>query len=312
MEVDYTKQIQIPLSFNEAIENIAKVNTKEVDVFEKSKNPQPFMKWAGGKRSVMQELLSRMPKKFNNYYEPFAGGGALFFELHKKIERCFLLDANLNLTIAYNTIKEECNSLIKELKKHKKKHNENYYYKIRNKIFKNHIGRAAQLIYLNRTCYNGLYRLNKSGGFNTPIGRYSNPDIVREENLKLVQKALEKAEIKWGDFTDISPKKNDFVYFDPPYHEIKKGSFTQYTGNGFKEEDQIRLRDFILKLHKKGVYIMLSNSDTPFIRKLYKFSFFNIDVIKVKRMINCKANKRNNHEELIITNYGTRRNNSKS
>lgn len=293
------------MGFSEALERFAGVNTRDVqEEATNGKKACPFVKWVGGKRSIVSELVKRMPKDFNDYYEAFVGGGALFFETVETINKAYLSDKNLDLILCYAVIKKNPSKLIELLKKHKQKHNEEYYYKIRfQHELQDPIEIAARFIYLNKTCYNGLYRVNKKGEFNVPVGKYANPNIMDEENLNKCTAVLQKADIKHKDFTDIEAKKGDFVYFDPPYHPTTETSFTNYTHSDFTEKDQERLRDFIEVLHKRGVFVMLSNSDTQYIKELYKKSYFNIDIIEAPRYVNCKPTKRNVVKEVLITNY---------
>ncbi len=266
----------------------------------------PFVKWVGGKRSLMDALMRRVPETFENYYEPFIGGGALFFELarRKRLSGVCLSDTNIDLVFAYKVIKKDPAALIEKLKTHAAKHGNEYYYKIRAKSgLEEAVDIAARFIYLNKTGYNGLYRVNSKGKFNVPIGRYKNPAIVQEDNLWACHRTLKNAEIRYGNFDAITPQRDDFVYFDPPYHPTDETSFTKYSKLDFTEQDQVRLRDFAVKLHKGGVRVMLSNSDTRFIKDLYKSSVFNIAVVQAPRFVNCKANKRNAVNEVLITNY---------
>jgi DNA adenine methylase len=264
----------------------------------------PFVKWAGGKRHIINELIKRIPNKFNNYYEPFVGGGALYFKIYKLINKAYLSDINHELICAYNVIKNNVLELIELLKIHAKNHNKEYYYKIRNQHnLKNPIEISARFLYLNKTCYNGLYRVNKKGEFNVPMGSYKNPNIIQEDNLKACNKILQNAIINEMEFDKINPNAGDFVYFDPPYYFTTSNSFTSYTSNKFNYQDHIRLRDFILYLDKKGVMFMLSNSNNEFIIDLYKDFNFKIEIVKAPRFINCDASKRNESaEELIIYN----------
>lgn len=264
----------------------------------------PFVKWVGGKRSIINELLDRIPSQINNYYEGFVGGGALFYEIHEKANNSYLSDINFDLIITYNVIKKDLGGLIEVLHEHKEKHNDTYYYKIRSKHeLKDPIEIAARFIYLNKVCFNGLYRVNKKGEFNVPIGKYVNPGIVQETNLRNVSNVLQKAEIRLMKFDEITPEQGDFVYFDPPYHPTDANSFTSYTKSDFTEKDQIRLSDFALELTKNGVNVMLSNSNVKFIRDIYDSKHFNIDIVNAPRNVNCKPNKRGAVEEVLITNY---------
>ena len=251
----------------------------------------------------MPSIMKHLPKSFNNYFEPFVGGGALFFEIHERLEQATLVDNNFELVMAYKAIQKEPRELVKQLREHKKKHSSEYYYKVRKQNLKDPIKIASRFLYLNKTCFNGLYRVNKSGGFNAPIGRYKNPNIVQEDNILLVHEVLKKAAIRLGDFETIEPDKGDFAYFDPPYHPTDETSFTEYTKENFTERDQVRLRDFILKLHKKGVKIMLSNSDTRFVKEIYKHKAFTQHKVKAPRYVNCKPDDRGKVTELLITNY---------
>jgi DNA adenine methylase len=292
------------LTFDEALSKYVKVNLKDLENIETNNLPLPFIKWVGGKRSIIEKLLEHIPQKFNDYYEPFVGGGALLYRIYEKANRCYISDINLELILTYKVIQNNLNELLKILEIHKKNHNKEYYNKIRAlHNLKNPIEKSARFIYLNKTCFNGLYRVNKKGEFNSPIGDYKNPNILDIENLKACNKILQKVDIKLGQFLLIKPKENDLVYFDPPYHPTDNNSFTSYTANGFTEQNQISLRDFILDLTKKNVKIMLSNSNTNFINDLYKSKLFNIIIIDAPRMINCKANKRNPVKEVLIRNY---------
>lgn len=264
--------------------------------------PHPFVKWAGGKRTVIDQIREKLPKNFNSYFEPFVGGGAVFFSLANN-KKAFLSDNNPELITTYKVIKSSPLLLIKELKKHAARHSKNYYYHIRRSFPRNDIEIAARFLYLNKTCYNGLYRVNNKGFFNVPIGDYKNPDIVQEENIIACHRLLKKAKISLRDFTKIKPKKGDFVYFDPPYFPEKENSFTKYTKNNFLSRDQIRLAEFIKKLDKKGVYIMLSNSMTRFISGLYTWDGFLKHTIYAPRYVNCIGNRRGKVSELLITNY---------
>src|SRR6185437_9619772 len=228
---------------------------------------------------------------------PFTGGGALFFELQPK--KAFLSDVNPELVNTYKVIQKDVEELIELLSKHQKKHSEEYYYKIRAKHnLKDPIEIAARMIYLNKTCYNGLYRVNKKGEFNTPIGRYVRPGICQPENLRACNKALKKTSIEHKDYTKITPQAGDFCYLDPPYHPMTETSFTAYSKFNFSEADQANLAQFCTDLHKKGVKLMLSNSNTEYIRSLYKSKIFNIAIIHAPRFVNSKANGRSAVEEV--------------
>ncbi len=270
-----------------------------------------FVKWAGGKQQLIEQFKPLFPKKFNNYFEPFVGSGAVAFYILQryKPKKVLLSDINAELINAYNIIKTDVERLTVELRQHKEYHladKPKYYYEIRgvNPNDLPDLEKAARFIYLNKTCFNGLYRVNSKGGFNVPIGSYKNPDIVQEEKLKIISKLLKKTEVNVMNFEKVitKAKKRDFIYFDPPYYPLKKGkSFTSYQKNSFLEEEQEKLADVFRKLHKKGCFCMGSNSDTKFIKKLYKD--FNIQFVKARRLINSNAKGRGKINEVVITNY---------
>ena len=275
---------------------------------------KPFVKWVGGKRQIISELLKNIPHNFNNYFEPFVGGGALFFELYNlgilKNKTFYLSDINEELINTYKVIRDYPNELIEELKEFKIKHNKEFYYQIReldrSENYKDldNITKAARFIYLNRTCFNGLYRVNKKGYFNVPIGSYKNPQIVNEENILAVSITLQNAIIKHCDYKEILKyvTKNDFIYFDPPYYPINKTSnFTSYTQDNFLEKEQIELFDTFKSLSNKGCFVLESNSDTDFINNLYKE--FIIEKVFANRAINSNGNKRGKITEVLIRNY---------
>jgi len=276
--------------------------------------PKPFVKWVGGKRQLLKqfrELNLYPPEDFdpNNstYFEPFVGGGAVFFDLLPANAR--LSDLNQELVITYNVIKSNVEDLIQSLQKHI--HSKEYYLEIRAKKIKDltDIEIASRFIYLNRTGFNGMYRVNKSGDFNVPFGKYNNPLICDEVNLIKVSKALQNVSIQFQDYKAIlaEAQKGDFVYFDPPYFPVSKtASFTSYTANAFLENEQIELRDTFVEVHNKGCFVMLSNSDTDFINKIYTdINDKQIHIYKVSagRAINSKASGRGKVSEVVITNY---------
>lgn len=274
--------------------------------------PKPFVKWVGGKRQLLKqfrELGLYPPEDFdpieNTYFEPFLGGGAVFFDLLPK--KAELSDLNRELVITYNVIKSNAEELIESLKHHE--HNKEYYLEIRSKRIEDlsNIDIASRFIYLNRTGFNGLYRVNKQGGFNVPFGRYNNPLICDEENLIRVSKSLQNSLIIHRDYKDIlkRAKQGDFIYFDPPYFPISKtASFTSYTSESFLEKEQIELRNTFEELHNKNCFVMLSNSDTPFINKIYsEINGVKTNRIFAGRAINSKASARGKITEVVITNY---------
>jgi DNA adenine methylase len=270
--------------------------------------PRPFLKWAGGKRQLLPELIARLPECFAAYHEPHVGSGVLFFELASRgvLPQAYLSDVNLSLIDTYITVRDQVEDVIAILRKHQRKHDRDYYYLVR-AIDPSRLplaGRAARIIYLNKTCYNGLYRENKSGQFNVPLGRYENPTICDALNLREVSRALQGADIARRTYASVLERAQpgDFAYFDPPYHPVSAtSSFTAYDRNGFTIDDQRGLRDIFRALTQHGAYAMLSNSDTPLIRELY--ARFNIDRVYASRSINSKGNRRGKIAELIIRNY---------
>lgn len=275
---------------------------KEIDTEIEAK---PFIKWVGGKTQLLPEITSRMPSNFSRYYEPFIGGGALFFHLQPQST---LIDINEELTNTYRVIKYKTDELIADLKQHI--YEKDYYYQIRNVDRTNEykswsdVRRASRLIYLNKTCFNGLYRVNSRGEFNTPMGSYKNPKIVDELNLRACSQALQKAEIINGSFLEVEERvgSNDFVYFDPPYAPLNATSnFTGYSQKGFDEKMQLDLRDLGDRLNQKGVRFMVSNSNAPLILDLYQD--YKIEFVYANRAINSKGNKRGKILEVLVTNY---------
>jgi len=269
--------------------------------------PRPFLKWAGGKRQLIPQMDKFFPDSFNKYIEPFLGGGAIFFYLLPK--KAILIDINEELINVYKVIKNNVYELIDSLKKHKNE--KEYYYKIRNldrnpKEFAklSNIEKASRTIFMNRCCYNGLYRVNSKGQFNVPFGRYKNPKFCDKENLIAVHKALQNVKIINSSFEKCLDyaEKNDFIYFDPPYMPISNSAnFTSYTKNNFTQQDQIRLFKIFKKLDERGCKVMLSNSYTNFILELYKD--YNIHILQAKRAINSDASKRGIIKEVLIINY---------
>ena len=269
---------------------------------------RPILKWAGGKRQILNYLLANSPPSFDTYYEPFVGGGALLIALYSlgRIKRAIISDINPDIINLYNIIKNAPYELIEELENIKYKNKVADYYEARNEfnlmVFS--IRRAALLIYLNRHGYNGLYRVNSSGKFNVPFGSYSNPMLPQTRQILRLNEILRNCEILDVDFEKAvsSANKGDFVYFDPPYMPLNSSSyFTDYSSAGFTKEDQVRLFNTFSRLSEKGVLVMESNSDTDFIEKMY--SKFNIIKIKAKRNINSVASKRGPINELVIRNY---------
>lgn len=279
------------------------------------KNPlvKPFVKWAGGKRQLMPQITKYMPKNFSRYYEPFVGGGAVFFELQNN--KSTINDFNTELILAYKAIRDNLDELIDSLRIHEKNNSSDYYYQVRewdrNGIIENksNVERAARFIFLNKTGFNGLFRVNSQNQINTPYGRYKNPAIVNESVLKAVNNFLNKSGIKIlnGDFEDAikGAKKGDFVYFDPPYAPMVEDqqSFVGYTLNGFGAKEQERLRDLVNKLTVRGVYVMVSNSSVPYIHEIYKEYEDTTVVVPASRNINSKGTGRGKVDEVLIMNY---------
>ncbi len=300
---------------------------------------KPFLKWAGGKGQLIEQISPMFPEqlkcgKVETYFEPFIGGGAVFFHIAQKykINKAVICDVNEELVITYNSIKNDVKLLINELEILKEEYllydQENrqlFFYRIR-EVFnknkdsfdfknysKNWVLRAAQIIFLNKTCFNGLFRVNSKGYFNVPSGRYNNPKILDQKNLINISNLLNKinTEIICGDFNIIDEKvnNNDFVYLDPPYRPLSQtSSFKSYSKFDFNDKEQIRLRDFFTKLDKKGAKLMLSNSDPRnenpndnFFDDIY--NQFNIERVFANRMINSNAEKRGKISEILVMNY---------
>lgn len=274
--------------------------------------PKPFVKWVGGKRQLLRqfrELGLYPPEDFNpmtnTYYEPFVGGGAVFFDLLPK--NAELSDLNNELVTTYNVIKNNVDELIQSLQKHI--YDKDYYLEVRAKKVDDlsDIEIASRFIFLNRTGFNGLYRVNKSGQFNVPFGRYNNPVICDEDNLRRVSDALHDVTITHQDYKNVlkTAKIGDFIYLDPPYYPISAtSSFTSYTAEEFLEKEQTELRDTFVRLHKKGCFVMLSNSDTPFINELYSgLDGITVNKITAGRAINSKGSGRGKITEVLVTNY---------
>lgn len=274
----------------------------------KNKLVMPFLKWVGGKRQLMNEIEPLIPSKISTYYEPFIGGGAVL--LNQQPKRAIVNDYNSELINVYKMVRDHVEELIEDLATHENE--SEYFYRIRvqdrEEGFENlsALKRASRVIYLNKTCFNGLYRVNSSGEFNTPFGRYKSPNIVNEPVLRAVSRYLQNNDIELlsGDFEDAlkGARKGAFVYLDPPYDPVSKSSnFTGYVEGGFGSDQQERLRDVCMKLHQKGVNFLLSNSATPFIKDLYKD--FEIIEVGAKRHINSVASKRGEVTEVLVRNY---------
>ncbi|MCS6814106.1 MAG: DNA adenine methylase [Cyanobacteria bacterium] len=263
--------------------------------------PRPFLKWAGGKGKLIEQYSPYFPKRYRTYYEPFLGGGAIFF--HLRPSRAVLMDINPELVNVYCCIRDSVEAVIALLQRHQQRHNRDYYYHLRSTQLDDPIERAARLIYLNKTCFNGLYRENSKGEFNVPMGSYKNPAICCPELLRAASKALKTTEIYKQPFEAIlefAKSADDFVYFDPPYHPISATSnFTGYNRYAFSAEDQQRLRDTVVLLAQRNVQVLVSNSDCAFIRDLYRG--FTIYTMSASRAINSKGDRRGKINELLIT-----------
>ncbi len=298
---------------------------------------KPFLKWVGGKRQLLEQFEKLYPielkiKKIKNYYEPFVGGGAVFFDIAQnyEVENAFLYDINDELILTYKVIQKDVQKLIeflfrydKQYKKLSEEDRKQFFYEIRqnynlqrfnidyNKYSDNWIPRAAQTIFLNKTCFNGLFRFNSKGEFNSPVGKYKNPKILDKQNLLNVSKLLEIATIKKADFSEVKKdiKESSFVYFDPPYRPISKtASFTSYSKFNFQDDEQLKLAGLFYELDQQGHKLMLSNSDPKntnpeddFFETIY--SAYNITRVDAKRSINSNGSKRNSIKEIVVTNY---------
>ena len=282
-----------------------------MSVKKKSVTCKPFVKWVGGKRQLLSQFrklglyLSDFDSVCGRYFEPFVGGGAVFFDLHPK--NATISDLNSELITTYMVVRDNVECLIKSLKQYV--YDKDYFLKIRamNPAEMSDLDVASRFIYLNRTCFNGMYRVNSKGQFNVPFGRYKNPIICDEGNLRAVSRSLQGVEILNADYKVAVSKARagDFVYFDPPYYPISStSSFTSYTKDGFAEKEQIELRDIFAELSNRGCYVMLSNSDSTFIRDIYGgLKNVTITAVSAGRAINSKATGRGKIIELVITNY---------
>ena len=271
---------------------------------------KPFVKWAGGKRQIIDKLKQYIPNNYNCYYEPFIGGGALFFELAPKV--AVINDSNKELMNVYKVLcdHEKYTKMCKVLNRYEANHSEEFYYEVRNMDKEKNFNRlsdykkAARTLYLNKSCFNGLYRVNSKGQFNVPFNKNKKVNTYDGENLLTIHMHLNMNDITIEnvDFEECvkTAKKGDFVYFDPPY-DSDTSTFNSYTEEGFGKEEQRRLAKVFKELDDRGVYVMLSNHNTILINELYKD--YNIHIIEAKRSINSKGSKRGNVEELIITNY---------
>ena len=271
---------------------------------------QPFTKWTGGKRQLLPIIKELMPETYNDYYEPFIGGGALFFDLAP--ERAVINDYNAELINCYQQIRNNPQELIDLLKYHQENNSKDYYLQLRSADRDDRINnmsdvqRAARILYMLRVDFNGLYRVNSKNQFNVPYGRYKNPKIVDVDLIHQISGYLNEndIEILQTDFADAvaGAQTGDFVYFDPPYIPLNEtSSFTSYTHEGFSYEEQVRLRDTFKELTDRGVYVMLSNSSSPLVEELYQD--FNVHFVEAQRTNGAKSSSRGKISEIIVTNY---------
>ncbi len=275
----------------------------------KNKLVAPVLKWVGGKRQLIETFSPLLPKRITSYCEPFVGGGALLF--HLQPNTAYVNDINKDLIGVYDVIKQNVDGLIEELKKHKNE--ADYFYSVRNwdrdkEKYQSlsDVEKAARILYLNKTCYNGLYRVNNAGEFNSPYGYYRNPNIVNAPVLRAVSAYFNAADIHFSsiDYSEVlsSIKKGTFVYIDPPYDPVSEtASFTGYAKGGFSKNEQIRLRQCCDELNRRGIKFMLSNSATPFIMEQY--AGYNITVVQAKRAVNSVGSKRGGVDEVVVRNY---------
>jgi DNA adenine methylase len=268
----------------------------------------PFLKWVGGKGKLRHALNALMPSgvELMRHVEPFVGGGALFFT--RGPQRALLCDINHDLISTYEAVRAEPAAVLNHLMRLSKLHNEDCYYDVRERYNerrqKSQAERAAQFIYLNKTCFNGLYRVNRKGQFNVPMGRYTNPNIADADTLFAASTALKHAELRCAPFETLlsEARPGDFIYLDPPYEPVSRtANFTAYAQDGFSQADQTRLRDVYRELDRRGAKLMLSNNDVPFIRDLYRG--YRIDVVMAPRAVNCDAKSRGPVQEVVIRNY---------
>jgi len=275
--------------------------------------PKPFVKWAGGKRQLIPILNENLPETFGTYFEPFLGGGALLFHMltERQGQKCSISDLNSDLVLSYTTIRDRTEALITSLKNHEKnyqKDSKSYYYSIRESNPRSQIEKTSRLIFLNRTCFNGLYRVNSKGKFNVPLGKYSNPNIVNEDNLRSVSHILQssKVAIQCRDFESVlrDAKKGDLVYFDPPYQPVSDtANFTSYTNKDFTYDDLSRLAELCMDLDSKGCRVLLSNSNSKEVADMFSAKPWTVNKIRANRSINSNSKKRTGHFELLIRNY---------
>jgi len=272
--------------------------------------PRPFLKWAGGKTQLLPQFEALYPEaaRVRRYLEPFLGSAAVFFQVRHLLRprKAVLADGNDELINVYEAIQGNVSRVIRTLSKHKRLHSKEHYYLTRSRQPRDlsPAERAARFIYLNKTCFNGLYRVNAGGGFNVPMGRYKDPPILDADNLRSVALSLQGVDLRVAHFRETLDyaRKGDFIYFDPPYHPVSRtASFTSYTRDSFGESDQEELAEIFAELSRRGCLGMLSNSDSPFIRGLY--AGFAIRTVRARRSINSKADRRGPVSEVAVLNY---------
>ncbi len=272
--------------------------------------PAPIVKWAGGKTGLLRQLIPLLPPgvELMRHLEPFVGGGAMFFYLRPT--RAVLGDVNPALIATYETVRDQVERVIRHLRELAAGHSPEAYYQVRErynaKLDVGRARRAAMFLYLNKTCFNGLHRVNQRGEFNVPVGRYNKPRILDAEGLRAASRQLQTAKLCCQSFeaTLETARPGDFIYFDPPYEPVSQtASFTSYAQNGFSRDDQVRLRDVFKALDRRGCKLMLSNSDVSFIRELY--AGFRIDRVAAMRAINCDSRNRGRVSEIVVRNYGS-------
>jgi DNA adenine methylase len=271
-----------------------------------------FLKWAGGKLQLIEQFENLFPPDFRNYYEPFIGSGAVFFYLKSKSRsnKVILSDSNEELINCFTVVRDKPSELIEVLLNHRKRHSKQYYYEVRDleSVKLESVSRAARMIYLNKTCFNGLYRVNSKGEFNVPLGDYKNPSIFDRNTLSRASQMLQDVDLRVMTFDKVLDfaGKEDFVYFDPPYIPLSKtSSFTRYSKSDFSIKEQNQLSKVFRALDSVGCFVMLSNSDHSLIRELYKDYDKNIVVVRAKRKINSVGSKRGAINEIVVTNYLT-------
>lgn len=274
---------------------------------------KPFVKWAGGKRQLLPTLHMVLPAAFGAYHEPFVGGGAMLFSVmgSRPTRSCHASDLNSDLMLTYLAVRDQVRDLVESLRNHAANFKEDpkrYYYMVRSQSPRGRVEKASRLIFLNKTCFNGLYRVNSQGRFNVPLGSYSNPNIVGEENLMAASAMLESsgATFECRDFESVQDraKPGDLVYFDPPYHPISRaGNFTGYTDRDFTYDDLSRLARVCRNLDEMGCMVMLSNSCAGEVAGLFEGDPWKVRTVEAARFINSDGGNRTGHRELLITNY---------